>query len=250
MKKLTILFTFLTVPLFAQDSLWVEQTVPFENGMLNGITYVGSDSGWAVGRNEDDGSAEIVRTTNAGEEWTLQESGFSGQLKNIFMIDRNFGFTVGQNWDSGYLTMLKTINGGDNWSDANIPQVHGALNDVQFRNSTNGIAVGESFDAGKIIILYTTDGSSWNEAQVPEIDAYLETVCFSDDLTAFAVGTYWGVDTEVPYVLRTTDGGATWVELSHPVTNGSFMGISFVSPDIGLICGGMDHDVLLLLTTD
>ena len=61
MKKLTVLFTFLTVALFAQDSLWTEQTVPFDNGMLNGITYVGPDSGWAVGMSEDNGSAVIFR---------------------------------------------------------------------------------------------------------------------------------------------------------------------------------------------
>ena len=51
MKKLTILYVFFTVSLFAQDSLLIEQPVPFETGNLNGITYVGSDSGWAVGIN-------------------------------------------------------------------------------------------------------------------------------------------------------------------------------------------------------
>ena len=53
----------------AQDWEWVEQDVPFSNGMLNSIFFVSPDTGLAVGYDDITGHSAIVHTTNGGEEW-------------------------------------------------------------------------------------------------------------------------------------------------------------------------------------
>jgi photosystem II stability/assembly factor-like uncharacterized protein len=246
MNKFSILIIFLTTALFSQDSLWIEQVVPFDTGMINGISDLSLDTSWAVGVNDKNGTAAIIKTTNGGEEWILQNSGIFGVLKSIAMVNADLGFTAGINSNNGHAAILKTINGGDNWENLPLPITSGSLNDIKFNSETNGISVGSGPKG--ILILYTIDGTNWNESQAPEINAILENVYFSDELTAFAVGTDWL--TKTPYLLRTTDGGASWEELVHPEINGSFMDIKFITPEVGFVVGSINDDFLILQTRD
>ncbi|MCK5149007.1 T9SS type A sorting domain-containing protein [bacterium] len=243
MKKMLLVFTLLVITsgftaLFAQDSLWTEQVVPFEEGVINNMYYVNADTGWAVGRNDGTGEAAIIYTGNGGVLWTLQTSSFNGVLHHIHMVDTQVGYAVGQNYDNGYVAMVKTVD-GVTWNLQALPEIHGSLREVQFLTAEKGWAVGRNLDSSSVFILYTEDGVIWQEADYPRKDAHLHTVSFSDENNGWAAGTNWDVDPGVPFIFRTIDGGKTWEEMVQPVVSGSFWDITFISPDTGWVAGGL-----------
>ena len=64
--------------------------------------FVDDSTGWIVGS-----GGFIKKTTNAGNEWILQNSGTTLILKSVQFVDQNTGWICGE---SGLI--LKTTNGG------------------------------------------------------------------------------------------------------------------------------------------
>jgi hypothetical protein len=64
--------------------------------------------GWAVGYN-----GSILRTTNGGQNWIIQQTSVSLIYREIKFIDENYG------WIVGYGTILRTSDGGISWHSNN-----------------------------------------------------------------------------------------------------------------------------------
>ena len=64
--------------------------------------FTDTNTGYAVGR-----SGKILKTTNAGVNWTFLNSGTSINLKSVYFTDMNNGYAVGE---SGII--LKTTDAG------------------------------------------------------------------------------------------------------------------------------------------
>jgi photosystem II stability/assembly factor-like uncharacterized protein len=79
-------------------------TLPFFTNALYSLNFPASQVlvGYAVGS-----AGIIIKTTNGGNNWTVQQSGTSNTLSGVVFADELTGYAVGENG-----TILKTISGG------------------------------------------------------------------------------------------------------------------------------------------
>ena len=183
--------------------------------------------GWAAGTG-------VVRTTDGGDHWKWAIRGDSehGYIsgEGIFFLDHDRG------WMSGLSSLMKTFDGGESWTRVTIPIEPGVavhLRDACFTDSRNGWVVGEN----GTILATTNGGETWTrqsngvplptprprqvvhkqhgldtlpdfEGPAPGLE--LMAVRFRDASHGWTVGFFPWEGRSV--VLRTVDGGATWVE--------------------------------------
>jgi photosystem II stability/assembly factor-like uncharacterized protein len=161
---------------------------------LYGVFFTDVNNGIIVG---DVGT--ILKTTNAGTNWTYQTSGTTKTLYGVKFLDANNGIVVG---DSG--TILKTTDAGTTWASL----TSGTPNNlwgITFINVNTWTVVG---DAGTI--LKTTDaGTTWTP-QTSGTSSDLKSVFFVNADTGMVVG-------HLGTILKTTDAGTTWI----PQTSGT-----------------------------
>ena len=112
MKRLLLLvFILLPIQIYPQ---WYWQNPLPQGNTLNGVKFISSTVGWAVGE-----FGTILYTTDGGTTWTTQTSGTTDDLMDVSFIDANNGWIVG--W---YGTILNTTDGGTTWN----PQTSGVQN--------------------------------------------------------------------------------------------------------------------------
>jgi len=70
--------------------------------LLNDITFIDSNNGWAVGD-----SGTILHTSDGGNDWEFQESGSIADLNSVYFVDENHGWICGDS-----TIILYTDNGG------------------------------------------------------------------------------------------------------------------------------------------
>jgi photosystem II stability/assembly factor-like uncharacterized protein len=180
---------------------------------IYGLSFAGSNIGTAVGS-----GGTILRTTDGGVTWELQDSGTSLDLIGVFLVDENVGTAVGA---SG--TILRTDDGGDTWT----PQYADTLAPlfgVSFVNASSGIAVG---DEGTI--LSTSDGGDTWLPQYSGTTRHLQSISFTGPTTTIAVG-------DSGTVVRTTDGGDNW-ELEQGGTMVNLYGLAMLDANRGIAVG-------------
>ena len=90
-KKLYLLFfiLFLTVEIYSQDG-WFWQNPSTTGNPLNDVCFIDANNGWAVGE-----YGTIIRTTDGGDNWTVQLQGKTYALNGVYFTDANNGTVVG-----------------------------------------------------------------------------------------------------------------------------------------------------------
>ena len=78
---------------------------------LKTVKFINALTGWVAG-----GNGAILKTTDGGNNWSLQTSGTTKTLRSIFFLDANNGWACG---DGG--TIITTSNGGTTWSAQTSP---------------------------------------------------------------------------------------------------------------------------------
>ena len=144
----------------------------------------------------------IVRTTDGGNTWVSQTSGTTNNLNAVSFTDANNGTTV-----SWYGIILRTIDGGTTW----LSQESGTesfLYGVSFADATNGTAVGE---AGADTSEQQTAGLT-GLRRTSGTTSFLWGVSFADTDNGTAVGSDGTI-------VRTTNGGNTWVSQTSGTTS-------------------------------
>lgn len=190
---------------------------------LEDVCFVDNNTGFVVGD-----SGMILKTTNGGTSWTLQQQSKQHHFKSVQFFDAQLGFVAG---GSGFITIghlpryndltddgviLKTMDGGNTWQTVFSDTV--TLFDMYFLNPSIGWAVGVSqwfIEFGEIgyrlSILKTTDGgTNWGQINVDRIPALLYNIFFIDELNGWATGS-------AGRILKTTDGGKYWTTM-YPAT--------------------------------
>lgn len=234
----------------AQDSYFTRVDLPFSNGEIYNLEYVSPTAAWAVGRNVDSERAVILFSADNGDTWTIQDESFEGSLGGMYFHGSQMGYVCGQNWMDGYPALFKTVD-GTTWTPQTLPQIHGSLDEVSFASETKGCTIGVDFDNNvKLLIFYTQDGTTWQLATYPDIHEVFgdRIIFYNDQLGLMSANSMGEVDT--PYLLKTTDGGATWETVDHPVVNGSIDDIDFLSQDSILVCGSHENEEFVMLSTD
>lgn len=199
---------------------------------LRAVTFIDTLRGWAVGN-----SGTILATTNAGVSWSSQTSGTGQNLRAVASVDALTGYVAG----SGGI-LLKTTNGGASW----VSVAGGGWTRDLFTVAARG---GTVYTAGLYGVCYksTNGGSTWNamnlstdsksdvnnifaispdtifvvggggyirfsdkggltwEWRQHQMHARLSDIFFYDNLRG------WAVSDRNNAIMRTTDGGVTWL---------------------------------------
>ena len=212
-------FLFLLLASFTGINLaqgfWEQQTSGTNQSLL-GVSFADNFNGTVVGS-----AGTILQTTDGGANWSPQSSGITTSLNGVFLTSTQTGFAVGNNG-----VILKTINGGSVW-DPQTSTTTENLQAVTFFDSDSGIAVG---DNGAILL--TTDGGvTWNNHSAGNYSLYDVEVI--DGQTWMACG--------LLALLRSTDGGRNWNEVTIPGSNTIFLkSISFADANTGFAVGSLE----------
>lgn len=180
---------------------------------LNDVFFIDPLKGWIVAD-----SGTILKTTNGGQDWTIQSFPFYRPLNTVFFINENTGYAGGGFLDItnfGYL--YKTTDGGDNWI---VLDYGDEVTDILFINANTGFRGINSTLGGQSIgcISRTTNGgTNWSF----ESTLY---ICLSLSFTSQNIGysvEHYGDDTsnDTSIVKKTTDYGTTW-ETKFKIANG------------------------------
>lgn len=240
MKRLYLLFllVLLNELVFSQ---WIWQNPLPQGNVLNKVFFVDSSNGWAAG---DAGA--ILRTTDGGAKWSIQNSGTNINLTDIYFISPNMGWAVADDEGDANSFILSTTNGGKNWSQQNTGLQSGTntFDAVFFSDSLTGYLAGAAYyyNGWSSAILKTTDGGvKWNTVAVEDTgyDYKLNAIYFSDKMNGWAVGLH-GI------ILHTTNGGDSWSQQTSNTTS-EFNSVYFVDSQNGWISG---YQGVILHTTD
>ena len=102
---LTSIVLFFTFHAFGQGNGWeLQNPLPTAN-WLNDIQVFDELTAISVGY-----SGTILKTSDGGSTWSIQNSGTTNNLTSVHFIDAQTGWAVG--WNG---TILKTNNGGTTW---------------------------------------------------------------------------------------------------------------------------------------
>lgn len=156
---------------------------------LFSVHFTDALTGTAVGGTQTD-TATIIRTTNGGANWIVQNSNTTNLLRGVYFLNALNGFAVGNNG-----TILKTTDGGNNWIvfQTNIAGL--LLRDIYFADPVTGFIVG----SGGKILKTINGGTSWDS--LPSgTNKDLQAVYFTD----LNFGTSVGFD---GIIIHTNSGG-------------------------------------------
>ncbi len=251
MKK-RILFILLLITSI-NYSQWEWQYPKPQGNDLNSVHFVNENVGFAVGL-----FGTIIKTTDAGENWSLLKTSVYNHLTSVDFVNTNVGYVVGsegiilKTTDGGTTwkkltsttdknlysvsfvdenlgfavgdnaTILKTSNGGNTWIKQ-ISYTTNNLSKVKFINSTTGYIIGEK----GTILKTVTSGLVWLTVNITT----------THDITAFSlindnkifIGDKWG------FIYKTTNGGNSW-DLVKPgnYNNDEIISLNFLDEQVGI----------------
>ena len=167
----------------------------------------------------------ILRSTNGGQTWEFESTGFTDNLLSLQFISDNSGYATGVEGK-----IYHTTDGGLTWPllPTNITV---GLGKVQFINPDTGWVASSHY------IYRTTDGgSSWVEQlYLPSSADIITDIEFVKGLPGEPV---WGYATGgLQSFWKTTDGGETWSSHGGACGNGNFNACCFMDKNTGWIVG-------------
>lgn len=213
---------------------WVAMDTSIEGPRLWDVHFADAQNGFLVGE-----TGVLNGSTDGGQSWDLLQSGGAGTTHGLDAVDAQHAWAAN---DGG--EVLRTTD-GHFWQRVEVPGIstHGAVNGVDFLDPQRGWAVGvnETFSGDNAVIVRSLDGGvSWTVQYQDVLGTALHAVEAIDAQRAVAVGTRY---TNGGYVLRTTDGGASWQDVSP--SKAAFEDVDFVDAQTGWVVGG-----LIYRTTD
>lgn len=164
---------------------------------LFAVSFVNGKRGWAAGY-----YGTVLQTTDGGASWVRRPLAANDLIRRIRFLDDRIGWAVSHRGK-----IFFTQDGGSNWVvQHELPGVY--LRDIFMTDRENGWVVGHDKT-----ILHTTDGGRhW----MPQTFAHqtqdpprLNGIAAYDAMNAVAVG-------EFGLIVKTSDGGATWTQISSP----------------------------------
>ena len=243
-------------------------------GITRGLDAVDTQTAWAANQ-----GGEIVRTTDGGALWErISVAGFSslGDLHDVDFVDASTGWVVGEEAQflASFARISKSEDGGLTWDlqlslgdgseffgvtafdDQTVMAYgRGLLATSSFLRTTDGgqswvaggPAVGSGFRDATVLpgtqtawlvgsyIHKTTDaGVTWTQQYDNSAGAQFSAVSFSDAMNGWAVG-FQGL------IVRTTDGGATWVPQNTGAPVGAaLLGVTATGPNSAWVTGWND----------
>src|SRR6266851_5794443 len=148
----------------------------------------------------------------------VQQIGSSELLSEIQFLDETYGWIASSN------SLYRTNDGGSTWQRVNVALPQQAwIRSVFFVNRLIGWVAagqctpGEFCDSDRMWLMQTTDGGQSWQLQSERKDSVASAVRFVDEQNGWLIGTKyknWGLSPFSPLVLRTSDQGRHWTDLS------------------------------------
>ena len=206
----------------------------------SGIRMLNSKVGWIAG-----GDFFVAWTTTGGNPWhfTIPALGYTTDFYGIWAKDSLHAWLAG-----GYPT-LPTGKGAivkvqfdapDSFVLVDTSSVNDYY-DIYFINDTVGYLVGGVHGAPYSALVFKTfdGGQTWNDIS-PGFGQIIRALKVVDDTVLYAVG-------RDGTIIKSTDGGATWVDQSIPETEGDLFDVDFIDQYKGVAVG---EEGLVFLTDD
>ncbi len=200
---------------------------------LTGVEFLNESTGWV--------SCEVnilYKTTNGGADLILVNnfpSPVPDGLQCIHILNSNILYGCGR--ESSDPTFVKSTNLGESWITRDLSSLAVGLTDCFFINENTGFISGSVFVEGtyRSVVLKTTDGgTSWSlNYQGSRTNEQARRIEFADGLTGYIA--LERVSNPERYVLKTSNGGLNWHEISFPSYNETSIG--FINENTGWIGG-------------
>lgn len=213
---------------------WTEKMSENNYYNFSSVYFQDSQNGFVAG--DRGGIPSICKTTDGGETWIQKtvNTSYNYYLYSIDFVTSDIGFAVGNiflgtgEYHSG---VLKTMDGGETWNEQGFGNIIASLFSAFFIDSQIGFIVGgrHNFNGQtKGIVFKTTDGGeTWNSTLI-ETGESIQSVFFTDEQTGYIVGL-------LAKVLKTNDGGSTWIPVNAGLTN--YYSVYFSSSENGVAVG-------------
>ncbi len=230
--KITICLVFCSLfqsgILFSQGRWEKKSTITSKN--LKSIFFIDSLKGWVAGD-----SGIILYTTDAGNNWSIQQSNITTAIHDLFFLDslNGWGLTWHYNiYGPAGTTILKTTNGGQTWNAQPYPRDLTFFYSIFFNDLNNGWICGEP----GAILRTRNGGETWDEVkflntQYSEFPIF--KIKFFDNNFAIGCG---GVIDIFGVIWRTTDGGEFWD--AFPIGPEPINDFQIISQDFVFAVGG------------
>ena len=196
----------------------------------NDLTFTNENTGYAISR-----SGKIVKTTDAGNTWTLLNPLGGFYLNKIQFINENVGYVIGGDTKGSYL--LKTIDAGQSWTVFDVNSAEkGYPSGLFFKNENEGYITGS-----KLFIKTVDGGQNWTDVLANTTENFSD-VKFKDN--NFGIAT-----TNTSDYYQTTNGGISWQIINSTNQNNSGK-IYFVGNKTFIKSGNKLVDIQSNLTVD
>jgi photosystem II stability/assembly factor-like uncharacterized protein len=186
---------------------------------LNAVAFNPEGVGLAVG------PGRLLRSDNFGLYWVEVSRGNTSYLRDVAFATPEVGVAVDT---LGYV--LRTSDGGENWTWMERPAMVNSLSAVTFTSAERGFAVGDWQ------MLRTEDGGlTWSDVTEKIAGGgvqLLADIHFATPLVGFAAG-------RGEHIMRTSDGGASWVPVSIGPER-AVRAVGFASSEVGVAVGAFD----------
>ncbi|MFA6481742.1 MAG: YCF48-related protein [Bacteroidales bacterium] len=165
---------------------------------------------------------KVLRTTDAGATWTMTTFEDTGNLKIISILDANNMLI----WGQASKTLVSTNGGASFAMRSNSTDKIGWMNDLFIKPNGYFLGVGE-----RGLLFKSTNGTDWSIKTNGFIEN-IQDIWFTDNLEGFIAG-------GDGLLMKTTDGGVTWVSKNHPMYPPEYTCLFFINKTIGF--AGANH---------
>ena len=199
-KLSLIIIIILSVPKIFSQGFWEKIDSPTTK-LLKKVFFVDSSNGWACGS-----QGIIIRTTDGGESWEIQNSNVETFIVDIFFLNENRGWALTQRNSAPFgTTILTTTNAGNTWSNEDYFEDHIFMNTVLFFDTLNG------FLGGSYIAKTTDGGATWIKAKT-DSNIFSTLPVYNFDFISLQSGYACGGTIDFAGVIwKTNDSGKNWV---------------------------------------
>ena len=195
---------------------WV-QRYPANGFWFHQLHFFDENIGIAGGTAGSPQNGTIFKTTDGGDSWTIQYSGFYPYT--LFFLNSQTG------WGGGFgdsSNILKTIDGGLNWIPLTT-NIEGSVLRIQFFNDSVGWASTSSSSTYNNLYFTNNGGITWNL----NVDSIYD-FWFTD------MNTGWYIIDDKIY--HTTNAGTSW-SLQHSDSGNNLLSLYFYNQDLGWVAG-------------
>jgi len=217
-------------------SQWIQQQLPYSLDIVLSIDFTGTkkglSSGWKIG---GDGLvyAKLFSTSNSGVNWFLSE--IPDSIRAIVGIE--------------YVTPERVLMAGAYNTEMTVKSFSEQLSindNPSVQRFYESIAMKGVFDYNAILLESTNAGIHWTpKLNLPPVCTYYYKTDFFDNSNGILIGTSQNIIAAytvfIPHMMKTSDSGNTWNELSIPLDSGELRGAQFVNGNL-IVTAGYEFD--------